>query len=117
MTKLVAEQVPGYTYGTDAVAPSPVTLQELEALKATVGFAEEDQHYLRLAGEVLSGQTREIVLHWRSGIIAGIPNLARHSRSLEGEPLTDYLASSNLRFLLLIVEPVAIVGADAGGEI
>jgi hypothetical protein len=38
------------------------------------------------------------VLHWRSGIIAGIPNLARHSRSLEGEPLPDYLAKSNLRF-------------------
>jgi hypothetical protein len=38
------------------------------------------------------------VLHWRSGIIDGIPNLARHSRSLEGEPLPDYLAKSNLRF-------------------
>ena len=38
------------------------------------------------------------MLHWRSGIIAGIPNLARHSRSLEGEPLPDYLAKSNLRF-------------------
>jgi hypothetical protein len=28
MTKLVAEQVPGYTYGTDVVTPSPITLQE-----------------------------------------------------------------------------------------
>ena len=43
MTKLIAEQVPGYTYGTDAVAPSPITLQELEALKVSVGFTEEDQ--------------------------------------------------------------------------
>ena len=33
MAKLVAEQVPGYTYGTDAVAPSPITLQELDVLK------------------------------------------------------------------------------------
>jgi hypothetical protein len=98
MTKLIAEQVPGYTYGTDAVAPSPITLQELEILKVTVGFTEEDQRYLLLAGEVLTGQTREIVLHWRSGIIAGIPNLARHSRSLAGKPLPDYLAKSNLRF-------------------
>jgi hypothetical protein len=67
-------------------------------LKVTVGFTEEDQRYLLLAGEVLMGQTREVVLQWRSGIIAGIPNLARHSRSLEGEPLPDYLAKSNLRF-------------------
>ena len=106
MTKRIAEQVPGYTYGTDAVAPSPITLQELEALKVTVGFTEEDQRYLLLAGEVLTGQTREIVLHWRSGIIAGIPNLARHSRSLEGNrclttsPRAIFVLSSGSRHLL-----------------
>jgi hypothetical protein len=38
------------------------------------------------------------VEHWRSGIIAGIPNLSRHSRSPEGEALADYAAKSNLRF-------------------
>jgi hypothetical protein len=77
---------------------SPVTLKELEALKVSVGFTEEDQGYLALAGDVLRSQTHAIVLHWRSGIIAGIPNLARHSRSPEGEPLPDYLAKSGLRF-------------------
>jgi Protoglobin len=60
-------------------------------------FAARHQRYLLLAGDVLTGQTREVVLHWRS-IIAGIPNLARHSRSLEGEPLPHYPAKSNLRF-------------------
>jgi len=35
-----------------------------------------------VAGEVLTGQTRQIVEHWRSGIIAGISHLARHSRTL-----------------------------------
>jgi hypothetical protein len=38
------------------------------------------------------------VAHWRSGIIASIPNLARHSRTPDGEPLPKYLAQSNLRF-------------------
>jgi Protoglobin len=38
------------------------------------------------------------VRHWRSGIIAGIPHLARHSRTPEGDSLPDYLAKSNLRF-------------------
>ncbi len=51
-----------------------------------------------MAGEVLDGQTKQIVAHWRSGIIAGIPNLARHSRTPEGEPNPEYLAKSNLRF-------------------
>ena len=98
MKKQVAEQVPGYTYGTEAVTASPVRLEELEALKMSVGFNEEDQRYLALAGDVLRSQTHAIVLHWRGGIIAGIPNLARHSRSTEGEPLPDYLAKSSLRF-------------------
>ena len=93
-----AEDIAGYDYGSKAVPTSSVSLQELEALKTTVGFTEEDQRYLRLAGEVLADQTRQIVEHWRSGIIASIPNLARHSRSPEGNPLPQYLAKSNQRF-------------------
>ena len=43
MTKVIAEQVPGYTYGTDAVAPSPITLQELEALKIRLELGDRLQ--------------------------------------------------------------------------
>ncbi len=100
----VAEQIHGYTYGTSEVATSPVTLQQLEALKITVGFTEEDQRYLQQAGTVLADQTKQIVEHWRSGIIAGIPNLARHSRSPQNEPLPEYLAKSNLRFQQWILD-------------
>ncbi len=100
----VAEQIHGYTYGTSEVAASPVTLQQLEELKISVGFTEEDQRYLHQAGTVLADQTKQIVEHWRSGIIAGIPNLARHSRSQQGEPLPDYLAKSNLRFQQWILD-------------
>jgi hypothetical protein len=96
--KKVADEIPGYTYGATAVAPSPVSPEELEKLKATVGFTAEDQRFLRMAAEVLADQTRRIVEHWRSGIIAGIPNLARHSRTPEGNPIPHYLAQSNLRF-------------------
>lgn len=96
--KTVAEHIHGYTYGTADVPASAVTLGELEALKVSVGFTSENQRYLQLAGEVLSDQTRRIVERWRSEIIAGIPNLAQHSRSPEGNPLPDYLAKSNLRF-------------------
>jgi hypothetical protein len=81
-----------------------VTLQELGDLKASAGFTEEDVRFIRMAGDVLNDQTEAIVLHWRSGIIAGIPNLARHSRSLRGEPLPEYLAQSNLRFRQWILD-------------
>jgi hypothetical protein len=96
--KKITDDIHGYTYGTSEVSVSPVSMRELDDLKISVGFAEEDQRYLQLAGEVLAGQTRQIVEHWRSGIIASIPNLARHSRTPEGEAIPHYLANSNLRF-------------------
>jgi hypothetical protein len=94
----VAENIHGYNYGTAEIAVSRISVQDLEELKISVGFTLDDQLQLRLAGEVLAEQTKQIVEHWRSGIIASIPNLSRHSRSPEGEPLPDYAAKSNLRF-------------------
>jgi hypothetical protein len=89
MTK-IPEDMPAYTYGTAAVSPSSISLRELEDLKVSVGLTADDERYLRRAGEVLQRQTREIVARWRSGIIASIPNLARHSRSPSGEPLPNF---------------------------
>ncbi len=97
MTK-VDERIPGYSYGTSEVAKSPVSVQDLEGLKTSAGFTKEDERYLRMAGRVLADQTKQIVEHWRSRIIANNPNLARHSRTPEGNPIPQYLANSNLRF-------------------
>jgi Protoglobin len=102
--KKVAEQIHGYNYGNADVALSPVSMHDLENLKTTVGWTDEDQRYLRLAGEVLQDQTKAIVDHWRNGIIASIPNLARHSRTPEGEAIPDYLAKSGLRFQQWILD-------------
>ena len=96
--KKVADEIPAYTYGTASVKTSPVSLDELEKLKISAGFTAEDEQLLRLAGEALAGQTKQIVSHWRSGIIAGIPHLARHSRTPGGDAIPEYLAQSNLRF-------------------
>jgi len=96
--KQVAEHIPGYSYAGPDVAQSPVSVQELENMKISSGFTEDDQRYLQLAGEVLADQVKTIVQHWRSEIIAGIPKLARHSRAPDGTPNAEYLAKSNLRF-------------------
>jgi hypothetical protein len=96
--------IPGYDYASPTLATSPVSLADLESLKVSVGFTSEDQRYLQMAGSVLAGQTRQIVLHWRSGIIAAIPNLARHSQSPDGSPLPAYLAASSLRFEQWIID-------------
>jgi hypothetical protein len=94
--KKVAEQISGYTYGAAAV--SPVSLQDLENLKISVGWTEEDERYRHMAGEVLSDQTKPLVDHWRREIIGNIPNLIRHSRTPAGQPIPDYSAKSGLRF-------------------
>jgi hypothetical protein len=102
--KHVAEEIRGYTYGSTEVSTSSISLLELEKLKTTVGFTAEDEAALRIAGDVLVDQTEQIVLHWRSGIIANIPNLARHSRTPEGQPNPEYLNRSNLRFQQWILD-------------
>jgi hypothetical protein len=53
---------------------------------------------------VLADQTKQIVDHWRGGIIARIPNLARHSQTPEGNAIPEYLAASNLRFQQWILD-------------
>ncbi|MBE1162378.1 protoglobin domain-containing protein [Dyella acidiphila] len=93
-----ATEIPGYTYGTPAVGSSSASMDDLQRLKVATGFNAEDERYLQLAGAVLGDQVEAIVKHWRAGIIAGIPHLARHSRKLDGSPLPDYLARSNRRF-------------------
>lgn len=90
--------IPGYAYGNEEIRRSPVSIPQLTQLQVTVGLSDEDRRFLQMAGEVLADQTRQIVDHWRSGIIASIPNLARHSRSLDGAALPDYLSRSNRRF-------------------
>lgn len=100
----VAESIHGYTYGTPEVAASPITLRQLEDLKASAGLTGEDEHSLRLAGEVLADQTEQVVTHWRGQIVAGIPNLARHSRTPEGNAIPEYASNSNLRFRQWILD-------------
>jgi hypothetical protein len=47
--------VPGYTYGAGEVARSPLSLEDLDLLKRTLLFTEDDDRYLRMAGEIRSG--------------------------------------------------------------
>lgn len=89
--------IAGYTYGTEAVSPSPVTLEEFEHLKATVLFTEEDAHYLRMAGEVLADQIDDILDLWY-GFVGSHPHLLYYFTDGSGNPLPDYLDAVRRRF-------------------
>ena len=94
----VVDPIPGYAYGSQSIPPAPISLTELDPLKISVGWTADDHRLLKQAGGVLAPQAKQIVAHWRAGIIASIPHLARHSRTPDNQPLPDYLARSSRRF-------------------
>ncbi|MBM3416269.1 MAG: protogloblin ApPgb [Bacteroidetes bacterium] len=83
-----------YTYG--AAAASPVTLQDLDLLKQTVLFTDEDERYLQMAGEVLKDQTDAVLNLWY-GFVGGHPHLVYYFTK-NGQPDMDYLTAVRHRF-------------------
>ncbi len=93
-----ATAIPGYTYGTAAVATSPVTLEEFEAMKHSVLFGEEDVRYLRLSYDIVKDYVEEILDVWY-GFVGSQPQLlATFTDVTSGQPLGDYLAAVRRRF-------------------
>jgi hypothetical protein len=89
--------IPGYTYGTDAVARSPVGLQELELLKATLLLGDDDLAALRRSGEVLAPRVEEILDVWY-GFVGANPHLLAAFSGPDGQPDQAYLAAVRQRF-------------------
>jgi Protoglobin len=89
--------IPGYAYGSDEAARSPVSGEELDLLKQTVLFSPQDQDALRLAGEVLEDQVEQLLDVWY-GFVASHPHLVRYFADAEGSPIDRYLARVRARF-------------------
>ncbi|MGH8469553.1 MAG: protoglobin domain-containing protein [Gammaproteobacteria bacterium] len=90
-------QIPGYTYGTSAVARSPLSEQDFNLLKQSVLFTDEDVRYLRLAGEALQDQIEEVLDVWY-GFVAAHPHLVHYFSGADGKPNPEYLAAVRKRF-------------------
>ncbi|MEM1544424.1 MAG: protoglobin domain-containing protein [Candidatus Bathyarchaeia archaeon] len=91
------ENIPGYTYGTDAVARSPLSDEEFELLKQSVMFTDEDERYLKMAGEVLADQIDEILDLWY-GWVGSHPHLVYYFSGPDGQPDVNYLQAVRKRF-------------------
>ncbi|MPZ19079.1 MAG: protogloblin ApPgb [Luteitalea sp.] len=99
--------IPGYTYGTSAVAPSPITLGDLDLMKKSVLFGEEDVKYLRLSREVLQDQVEAILDVWY-GFVGSNPHLlASFTGARDGKPLVEYLTAVRKRFGRWILDTAA----------
>jgi hypothetical protein len=91
------ESIPGYTYGTPSVAWSPLSTEDFQRLKQTVLFTEEDEKYLRMAGEVLADQINDVLDLWY-GFVGSHPHLIYYFSGADGQPITEYLAAVRKRF-------------------
>ncbi|RFC41138.1 MAG: Protoglobin [Candidatus Nitrotoga sp. CP45] len=91
-------QIPGYTFGQKSVATAPYTLKDLESLKKTLLFTDEDVLYLRKSKEILAGQTDAILDVWY-GFVASTPELVEYFKNTKtGQPDGDYLGAVRKRF-------------------
>jgi hypothetical protein len=95
--------VPGYDFGGGTVARSPLGIEDLDLLKQTILFTDEDERYLRLAGDVLEDQADEVLDLWY-GFVGSHPHLINYFSDLGGEPDGDYLARVRERFKLWILD-------------
>ena len=89
--------IPGYTYGTPQVAPSPVTDADFALLKQTVLLGDEDLRHLRLAGEVLGDQIEAILDVWY-GFVGANAHLVHYFSGADGCPDAQYLGRVRQRF-------------------
>jgi hypothetical protein len=92
-----AHAIPGYAYGADDVAQSPVTARDVELLKATLLWSEEDDRHLRMAGEVLADQVDDVLELWY-GYVGSHPHLVHYFSDPQGEPIGEYLERVRARF-------------------
>ncbi len=97
MNPHLAASIPGYTYGSAAVAESPFSLDELAILKQTLLFSEDDVRFLRMAGTVLAPQVDAILDVWY-GFVAAHPHLVAYFSTNHGAVIPDYLARVRARF-------------------
>ncbi len=95
--------VPGYDFGGRSVARSPLGVEELGLLKQTVLFSEEDEEYLRLAGDVLEDQADEVLDLWYD-FVGSHPHLLYYFTGPDGEPDADYLGRVRERFKRWILD-------------
>lgn len=96
--------IPGYSFGTPSVPHSPLSLEDLELLKKTVMFDEEDAKHLRLSREVLADQIDDVLDVWY-GFIGSQPHLLRYFvNKFTGQPDTKYLEAVRKRFAQWIVD-------------
>jgi hypothetical protein len=94
-------QMPGYMYGDRKLVQSPVSLEDLAKLKATLLWSDKDHALLKRAGEVLVPRADRILDVWY-GFVGSLDHLLVSFSDHQGNPHADYLAAVRRRFAVWI---------------
>ena len=96
--------VPGYTYGQKSLATAPYTLANLEGLKKTLLFTDDDVRAMRQSKAILADQTDAVLDVWY-GFVASTPELVYFfSNAKTGKPDGEYLEAVRKRFAVWIMD-------------
>jgi hypothetical protein len=97
----MTEKIHGYDYGR--VSRSPVTLEELRQLEATVGWGDEDARILQRHEKLFRDNAEAMVDTWRA-VIASQPHLAKWFFGPDGKPDEAYKSAVKKRFVQWVVD-------------
>jgi hypothetical protein len=97
MNQTASGPIHGYSYGSSDLRKSPVSLEELELLKKTLLWSEDDDRYLRMAGDVLEPQADAVLDTWY-GYVGANKHLVAYFSNEKGEPAGEYLDAVRKRF-------------------
>lgn len=90
--------IPGYRLNDPSLPASPISIGELNELKASLLFSNDDVAALRKAGEAVADQIDAILDVWY-GFVGGTPHLLAYFSNPEtGEPVGAYLDAVRKRF-------------------
>jgi hypothetical protein len=88
--------IKGYDFGKPELEKSPVTLQDLELIKRTLLWSDEDNRFLAMSGEILKTQTADVLDLWY-GYVGNNSHLI-HYFSKNEKPNMEYLKAVRARF-------------------
>jgi hypothetical protein len=104
---MTTAEIPGYARGSSELPRSPITHDDLALLKETMLWTDEDDRYLRVAGEVLTDQVEAVLDVWY-GFVASHPFLVHYfSGRADGQPDARYLQRVRARFGRWILDTTA----------
>lgn len=90
--------IPGYRLNDPQLRPSPLSLGDLDELKASILFGPEDMSALRSAGTILESRIDDILDVWY-GFVGATPHLLKYFSDPEtGAPVAAYLDAVRKRF-------------------